>query len=98
MSILVTCAECANSFKVKDRYAGKTGACPLCKATLEVPDEQMEFVVGQEHRASREGVTASSMSLLEQVPMEACRSCSKQIISGSIKCYYCGSDVPHPEA
>ena len=39
MSIIVVCPGCKKSFKVSDKYAGKSGACPNpdCKATIKVP-------------------------------------------------------------
>jgi hypothetical protein len=36
MSIKVTCPN-GHSLKIKAKYAGKTGRCPICKARLTVP-------------------------------------------------------------
>lgn len=38
MSIPVTCSLCGTAFKVKEKYAGRTGRCPRCKTTLFVPE------------------------------------------------------------
>ena len=36
MSIKVTCPN-GHSLKIKTKYAGKTGRCPICKARITVP-------------------------------------------------------------
>ena len=45
MSIIVVCPGCRKSFKVSDKFAGKTGPCPNCKQTLEVPAASQEVKV-----------------------------------------------------
>jgi hypothetical protein len=45
MSIIVTCPGCLKSFKVSDKFAGKTGPCPNCKRTLQVPTKEQEVQV-----------------------------------------------------
>lgn len=45
MSILVVCPGCHKRFKVSDKFAGKSGACPSCKATIKVPTEAEEVKV-----------------------------------------------------
>ena len=45
MSIVVVCKKCRKSFKVSDKFAGQSGACPNCKATLKVPDKTEEVKV-----------------------------------------------------
>jgi hypothetical protein len=37
MSIPVVCAKCHKSFRVSEKFAGKSGPCPNCKATIQVP-------------------------------------------------------------
>ncbi len=37
MSIPVFCPSCQTKFKVSDRFAGQSGGCPKCKATIKVP-------------------------------------------------------------
>ena len=37
MPIPVVCPKCRKSFRVSEKYAGKSGPCPNCKATLTVP-------------------------------------------------------------
>jgi hypothetical protein len=45
MSIIVVCPGCLKSFKVSDQYAGKSGPCPNCKRTLQVPSKEQEVKV-----------------------------------------------------
>jgi hypothetical protein len=37
MSILVTCPGCKTQLKVSEKFAGKTGPCPKCKAPIAIP-------------------------------------------------------------
>ena len=37
MSIAVTCNKCHSTFQVKDKYAGRPGACPVCHEAVYVP-------------------------------------------------------------
>jgi len=37
MPIKVTCLSCHASFKVSDKFAGKQGPCPKCKAVIRIP-------------------------------------------------------------
>jgi len=37
MPILVKCTECNTGFKVNEKFAGKQGPCPKCKAVIRVP-------------------------------------------------------------
>lgn len=43
MSIRVTCTGCHTRFDVHDKFAGKEGPCPKCKAKIRIPaaDEQV---------------------------------------------------------
>jgi hypothetical protein len=45
MSIIVVCPGCRKSFKVSDQFAGKSGPCPKCKRTLQVPTKAEEVTV-----------------------------------------------------
>ncbi len=45
MSIIVVCPGCRKSFKVSDKFAGKSGPCPSCKRTLQVPTKEQEVQV-----------------------------------------------------
>ena len=45
MAIQVTCSGCHARFKVSDKYAGRKGPCPKCKAEITVPDAAEEVVI-----------------------------------------------------
>jgi hypothetical protein len=45
MSMVVVCNKCRRSFKVSERFAGKSGPCPNCKATIQIPAKQEEVKV-----------------------------------------------------
>ena len=45
MSIIVVCPGCLKSFKVSDKFAGKSGPCPKCKRILQVPTKETEVIV-----------------------------------------------------
>jgi hypothetical protein len=45
MSILVVCPGCRASFKVSEKFAGQTGACPKCKHKIQVPTKAQEVQV-----------------------------------------------------
>lgn len=45
MSIRVTCPGCHARFNVSDQFAGKSGPCPKCKMTIQIPDKAEEVVV-----------------------------------------------------
>ncbi len=45
MSIIVVCQSCRKSFKVSDKFAGKSGPCPNCKQTLKVPEKSEEVTI-----------------------------------------------------
>jgi hypothetical protein len=37
MAIIVVCRSCLKSFQVSEKFAGKSGPCPNCKAVIKVP-------------------------------------------------------------
>jgi hypothetical protein len=45
MPINVTCPTCLTRFQVNDKFAGKSGPCPKCKATIKIPDKTEEVVI-----------------------------------------------------
>ncbi len=45
MAIQVTCAKCLKRFQVSDKFAGKKGPCPACKAIITVPDKSQEVKI-----------------------------------------------------
>lgn len=45
MPIRVTCPGCHARFNVSEQFAGKSGPCPKCKKTIQIPDKEEEVVV-----------------------------------------------------
>ena len=45
MPIQVTCAKCLTRFSVNDKFAGKKGPCPKCKAEITIPKLEEQVVV-----------------------------------------------------
>lgn len=45
MSIIVVCPGCRKSFKVSDKFAGRTGPCPNCKHLIRVPTKDEEVKI-----------------------------------------------------
>lgn len=67
MSIIVVCPECRKTFKVSDKFAGKSGACPNCKHTLEVPAKAQEVTVHAPTKFAEGGRGTSGKLLLKPV-------------------------------
>ena len=45
MSIRVTCPGCHTRFNVSEKFAGRDGPCPKCRATIRIPDKGQEVVI-----------------------------------------------------
>ena len=45
MPIQVICPGCHTRFNVGDQHAGKTGACPKCKGSIQIPELGDEIVI-----------------------------------------------------
>lgn len=45
MAIDVVCAGCKTRFQVSDKFAGKQGPCPKCKAVIQVPEKKDEVII-----------------------------------------------------
>ena len=45
MKIQVTCPSCLTRFEVDEKFAGKKGPCPKCKATITVPEKKDAVVI-----------------------------------------------------
>ena len=57
MAIDVTCASCKTRFQVSDKFAGKQGPCPKCKAIIKVPDKSQQVVIHAPEETGPKGVT-----------------------------------------
>lgn len=45
MTIQITCSACHARFKVSDKFAGRKGPCPKCKAEITIPRKEVEVVI-----------------------------------------------------
>ncbi|MBX3418962.1 MAG: hypothetical protein KF851_15265 [Pirellulaceae bacterium] len=45
MAIQVTCPSCLTRFSVSDKFAGREGPCPKCKAPIQIPSKAEEVLV-----------------------------------------------------
>lgn len=45
MAIDVTCPGCHTRFQVSEKFAGKKGPCPKCKAVIQVPSKSEQVVI-----------------------------------------------------
>ena len=103
MSIRVTCGGCQKTYKVKDRFAGKRGACPFCRAPIDVPRLPADRDVKDVRRSVPTespggGSPSTTMSLMTHVPMAPCPHCGKNNLAGSPKCYHCKQSLPAPSS
>jgi len=49
MPILVLCSECKAKYRVSEKFAGKQGVCPKCKAPITVPNvEEVKIHIPEE--------------------------------------------------
>jgi hypothetical protein len=51
VAILVVCQTCKTRFQVSEKFAGKQGPCPKCKAVISIPklDEQVKIHAPEEY-------------------------------------------------
>jgi drug/metabolite transporter (DMT)-like permease len=45
MAIDVLCTKCKTRFQVSEKFAGKSGPCPKCKATIKIPEAKEQVVI-----------------------------------------------------
>jgi len=45
MAIDVLCIKCKTRFQVSEKFAGKSGPCPKCKATIKIPEAKEQVVI-----------------------------------------------------
>ena len=63
MPIDITCSKCHTRFKVSEKFAGKKGPCPKCKAEITIPTLQDEVVVHAPDDAEATSKDAAKVSL-----------------------------------
>src|SRR5262245_27972112 len=62
MAIDVTCTKCLTRFQVSEKFAGKKGPCPKCKAIITVPDKAQEVVIHAPEVAGPKDSTGQAVS------------------------------------
>ncbi len=74
MSILVVCQTCKTRFQVNEKFAGKQGPCPKCKAVITIPklDEQVVIHAPEEYAGggSVAAKDASGRAVLKPISRE----------------------------
>ena len=67
MAILVVCPGCKKSFNVDDKFAGKTGPCPQCKAKITIPEKQAEVKIHAPDEFGGGGKSVTGKLLLKPI-------------------------------
>lgn len=61
MPIPVTCAKCLTRFSVNEKFAGKKGPCPKCKAEITIPTLEQAVVIHAPPDAAPKDSTGKSV-------------------------------------
>jgi len=61
MPIPVTCAKCLTRFSVNEKFAGKKGPCPKCKAEITIPTLEQAVVIHAPPDAALKDSTGKSV-------------------------------------
>jgi hypothetical protein len=64
MPIQVTCAKCLTRFSVNEKFAGKKGPCPKCKAEITIPTLSEQVVI---HAPSEGPKDSTGKSVLKPI-------------------------------
>jgi hypothetical protein len=73
MSIIVVCEGCRKSFKVSDKFAGKSGPCPKCKRVIQVPAAGQEVTVHAPQQYASGGRSTTGKLVLEPVAFRSAK-------------------------
>ena len=77
MPIRVTCTKCHTRFNVSDKFAGKSGPCPKCKSTIQIPNKEDEVII--EAPKPKGPVDTSGKSILKPIRRKETKLSSVQI-------------------
>jgi hypothetical protein len=61
MPIDVLCVGCQTRFQVSEKFAGKKGPCPKCKAIITVPEKKNEVVIHAPEVSGPKGITGEAV-------------------------------------
>lgn len=79
MAIDVTCAACKTRFQVSEKFAGKSGPCPKCKAIIKIPDKKDQVVI---HAPDEGGMkTATGQPIFKPILRKEVRLSTLQIVA-----------------
>ena len=79
MAIDVTCASCKTRFQVSDKFAGKQGPCPKCKAVIKVPAKSEQVVI---HAPEETGTkTATGQPIFKPIEWKEARITTPQLVA-----------------
>jgi hypothetical protein len=67
MKIVVVCTGCRKRFEVSEKFAGKTGPCPKCKAVIKVPELNEQVVIHAPEEFDRGGRSQSGQLVLKPI-------------------------------
>ncbi len=67
MAITVVCVKCRTRFSVNEKFAGRTGPCPKCKATIRVPTPKEQVKVHGVEEFSSGGRDAAGKLVLKPI-------------------------------
>ena len=67
MAIQVICHGCHAKFQVSDKFAGKKGPCPKCKAEITVPEKNEEVVIHAPEEFGSGGQDAQGRMVLKPI-------------------------------
>lgn len=89
MPITFACEQCGSKLEAKPWAAGKRLACPRCKSSVKIPDEDDFFDSIVEHELP--AVQTTRALALDQLrdPDKACPYCSTVIPGSALKCPSC---------
>jgi hypothetical protein len=65
MPINVTCPGCLKRFSVADKFAGKKGPCPNCKAVITIPKKEEEVIIHAPEHSEAGAVGAGGRHVLK---------------------------------
>jgi len=73
MPIQVTCAKCLTRFSVNEKFAGKKGPCPKCKAEITIPTLAEQVVVHAPDDGPKDSTGKSVLKPIKRTETEVSR-------------------------
>lgn len=67
MPIHVICPGCHSRFQVNNKFAGKTGPCPKCKRTIQVPSADQQIVIHAPEHSEAGAKDAAGQHVLKPI-------------------------------